>query len=92
MACDITMCLIVAGPSAQCSVPDAMQNCRHDWMREALRILVARRGWELPPALVLQHAPSPPLLSNGNGSAALTAAVPPEPAIAAGSARVYAQS
>ena len=74
----------------QCSVPEAMRLCRHEWMREALRILVARRGWQLPPALALNSAM--PLLSNANGNAAMGG----QPDAAAGPAlhakRVFAQS
>ena len=73
----------------QCSVPEAMRLCRYDWMREALRILVARRGWQLPPTLALSSAMPP--LSNGNGNAAAG-----QPEAAAGPAphakRVFAQS
>ena len=31
----------LAWSGMQCSVPEAMRLCRHDWMREALRILLA---------------------------------------------------
>lgn len=74
----------------QCSVPEAMRLCRHDWMREALRILVARRGWQLPTVPALN--PAMPLLSNGSGNVALGG----QPEAAAGPApqvkRVFAQS
>ncbi len=30
---------------AQCSLPEASRQCKHEWMREALRTWVRRRGW-----------------------------------------------
>ena len=74
----------------QCSVPEAMRLCRHDWMREALRILVARRGWQLPPNVALGSAM--PLLSNGNGSAALGGPAEAGAGPAPHAKRVFAQS
>lgn len=39
--------LIVHNPAAhaQCSLPEASRQCKHEWMREALRAWVRRRGW-----------------------------------------------
>ncbi len=78
----------------QCSVPEAMQYCRHEWMREALRILVARRGWELPPGVGLHPsgAGAAGALVNGHGSAADSAPAAPEPANVTATSRVLAQS
>ncbi|KAK9819718.1 hypothetical protein WJX72_001641 [[Myrmecia] bisecta] len=53
-----------------CSVREACNNCRHEWMREALETWLRRQGWD---HVLHNHQP------NGNSNADTTIAPPPCP-------------
>jgi hypothetical protein len=41
-------------------LPEAVDSCRHEWAREALRMWSQSQGWPLPPAPELAVAAAPP--------------------------------